>query len=113
MKKKPIKIALIVFAAAVVVFFLVFMSYESPAKFNKTPLGYLQNTETGEPVVYYEDLFGNTFEKGKVRVRIYFAHSSGSLNNVPLDMQIISYENLDQALAQKEAEESREQSSAQ
>lgn len=56
--KKGVKAAIGIIAAAIAVFLLVFFLWDSPAKFVPSTYGYMADSATGEPFVYYEDIFG-------------------------------------------------------
>lgn len=71
-KKKCILIVTGVLVAAVALFCLVFALYKSEAQYVKNEKGEAYLNKDGQPIIYYEDLFGNTFslENGK---RVYAA----------------------------------------
>ena len=75
-KKKSKKKLVIHLVSAVVLvlalFLLVFALYDTPAKYVPTADGEIYLDASGEPILYYEDLFGRTFyvENGK---RLYAA----------------------------------------
>lgn len=53
-------------------FLLVFFLYDSPAKYVPNQDGEIYLNQAGEPVIYYTDLFGNTFYQDGI-VRDYAA----------------------------------------
>ena len=71
-KKKRILIVAGILVAAVALFCLVFALYKSEAQYVKNEKGEAYLKKDGQPIIYYEDLFGNTFslENG---MRVYAA----------------------------------------
>lgn len=96
--KKGVKAAIGIIAAAIAVFFL----WDSPAKFVPSTYGYMADSATGEPFVYYEDIFGKTFVKEDGKWRTYCAVPSSSQNSVK--DQYISFDKLDEAVSARAAE---------
>lgn len=68
-KKKCI---LVVVLHIIVLFLLVFFLYDSPAKYVPNQDGEIYLNQAGEPIIYYTDLFGNTFYQDGI-VRDYAA----------------------------------------
>lgn len=68
-KKKCI---LLVVLHIIVLFLLVFFLYDSPAKYVPNQDGEIYLNQAGEPIIYYTDLFGNTFYQDGI-VRDYAA----------------------------------------
>ena len=100
--KKGVKAAIGIIAAAIAGFLLVFFLWDSPAKFVPSTYGYMADSATGEPFVYYEDIFGKTFVKEDGKWRTYCAVPSSSQNSVK--DQYISFEKLDEAVSARAAE---------
>ncbi len=96
--KKALKIVLKILAIAIVIFIFVFVAYESPPKFSKQNHGYLIDANTLEPVVYFEDLFGNTFYKENGRWRVYAAPPM-EIRDCPIYWQYIDPEELEEAIS--------------
>lgn len=68
-KNKKAKKVIIIIAVILAVFLLVFALYDSPAKYVPTSDGRIYLDKNGEPILYYTDLFGNTFyEENGLRV---------------------------------------------
>lgn len=99
--KKAGKIILKILATAVVVFLLVFFLYDSPAKFEPSTYGYMADSATGEPFVYYEELFGRSFVKEDGKWRTYCVVPSSSENSV--ENQYVCSERLEDAVSAKNA----------
>lgn len=96
--KKAVKIILKILAAAVVAFLFVFVAYESPPKFSKQNYGYLIDASTLDPVVYFEDLFGNSFYKEPGKWRVY-AVPPMEIRDCPVLWQYVDPERLDEAVS--------------
>jgi len=99
--KKSVKVTAGIISAAIAVFLLVFFLWDSPAKFVPSTYGYMADSATGEPLVYYEDLFGRTFIKEDGKWRTYCAVPSFSQSSV--DEQYISSDKLDEAVSARNA----------
>lgn len=59
-KKKALTIIGVI-SLLIVIFALVFLLYDSPAKYVKNSDGSVYIKRDGEPILYYTDLFGRTF----------------------------------------------------
>lgn len=66
------KCILVVVLHIIVLFLLVFFLYDSPAKYVPNQDGEIYLNQAGEPIIYYTDLFGNTFYQDGI-VRDYAA----------------------------------------
>ncbi len=71
-KKTYVKATVLIAVSAITLFLLVFLLYDSPANYITKPDGSIYINNDGQPLLYYTDLFGNTFyaENGR---RVYSA----------------------------------------
>lgn len=99
--EKGVKVAIGIIAAAIAVFLLVFFLWDSPAKFVPSTYGCMADSATGEPLVYYEDIFGRTFVKEEDKWRTYCAVPSFSQNSA--EEQYVSFDKLDEAVSARDA----------
>ena len=59
--KKPVKIIICILVLLIAFFAVVFLLYDSPAKYVTKPDGSIYIDINGEPRLYYTDIFGNKF----------------------------------------------------
>lgn len=62
MKNKHAIIVVITIVTFIALFALIFCLYDSPAKLVKNEKGEVYINADGNPIIYYTDLFGNSFQ---------------------------------------------------